>query len=114
MDLKDFIKQTLIEITNGVTEAQQEIKDSGAYINPEGFHTGEHVRSNYSREYRHVQKVKMSVGVNVVENSEMKGGAGIISVLSLGVSGKVSDVNTITNRIEFEIPISLPVMKTKI
>lgn len=110
MDLKDFIKQTLIEITNGVKEAQEEIKDSGAYINPEGFHSGENLRSGYGGEYRHVQKVKMSVGVNVVENSEMKGGAGIISVLSLGVSGKVSDVNSVTNRIEFEIPISLPVM----
>lgn len=110
MELKDFIKHTLTEITNGVKEAQEEIKDTGAYINPEGFHSGENLRSGFEGEYRHVQKVKMSIGVNVVENSEIKGGAGIISVLSLGINGKVSDVNTFTNRIEFEIPISLPVM----
>ncbi|WP_299108615.1 hypothetical protein [uncultured Tenacibaculum sp.] len=113
MELKKFIKQTLIEITNGVKEAQEEIKDSGAYINPEGFHSGENLQSGYRGEYRHIQKIKMSVGVNVVENSEIKGGAGIISVFSLGLNGKVSDVNTVTNKIEFEIPISLPVMDIK-
>ena len=113
MELKNFIKQTLTEITNGVKEAQEEIKDTGAYINPEGFHRGENLQSGYSGEYRHVQKVKMSIGVNVVENSEIKGGVGIISVFSLGINSKVSDVNTVTNRIEFEIPISLPVMDVK-
>lgn len=113
MELKDFIKQTLTEITNGVKEAQEEIKDSGAYINPGGFHRGENLDLEYANQFRHVQKVKMSVAVNAVENSEIKGKAGIISVLSLGVSGKVSDVNTVTNRIEFEIPISLPTMNIK-
>ena len=114
MELKDFIKQTLVEITNGVKEAQEEIKDSGAYINPEGLHRGEHLELGYEGRYRHIQKVKMSVSVNAVENSELKGKAGIISVISLGVSGKVSDVNSISNRIEFEIPISIPNMKIKL
>ncbi len=113
MDLKDFIKQTLIEITNGVKEAQESIKDSGAYINPKGLHSGENIRSGYEDQFRSLQKVKMSVAVNAVENSEMKGGIGIISVFSAGLSSKVSDINTVTNRIEIEIPISLPVMNIK-
>ena len=110
MELDEFIKETLIQITNGVREAQEEIKDTGAYINPEGYHRGENLQSGFNKEFRHVQKVKMSVGVNVVENSEITGKAKILSVLSLGISGKMSDINSITNRIEFEIPISLPVM----
>lgn len=82
-------------------------------INPEGFHSGENLRSGFQGEYRHVQKIKMSVAVNVVENSELKGEIGIISVFSTGLSGKISDVNTVMNRIKFEIPISLPVMAIK-
>ena len=113
MELKDFIKETLIQINEGVIEAQNSIKDSGALINPQGFHQGENLKIGYAGEYQHVQKVKLSVAVNVVENSEMKGGVGMISVFSLGLSGKVSDVNTVTNRIEFEVPISLPTMKVK-
>lgn len=113
MELKDFIKQTLIDITKGVSEAQEEIKDSGAYINPEGLHHQGNVRPGYNGEYRHVQQIKLSVGVNAVENSEMKGGIGVISVFSAGLSGKISDANTVTNRIEFEIPISLPIMHVK-
>ena len=113
MDLKNFIAETLIQITDGVKDAQEKIADSGAYINPKGFHSGENLRSGYGGEYRHVQKVKMSVAVSVVENSKEKGGIGVISVFSAGLSTELSDVNSVSNRIDFEIPISLPVMNTK-
>ena len=113
MELKEFTEQSLLEITSGVKEAQESIGNSGAYINPEGFHAGENLRHGYNKEYRHVQKVKLSIAVNVVENAEVKGGLGIISVISAGVSGKVADLNSTTSRIEFEIPISLPVMDIK-
>ena len=113
MESKDFIKQTLIDITTGVSEAQEAIKDSGAYINPKGFTGGEALSIGFNDNSRNVQKIKMSVGVNAVENSEMKGGIGVITVFSAGLSGKISDVNSVTNRIEFEIPISLPIMNIK-
>ena len=35
MDLKDFVKETLVQITEGVKEAQEECKKSGCRINPE-------------------------------------------------------------------------------
>lgn len=114
MELKDFIKETLVQITNGVVEAQVAIKDSGCLINPEGYYTGEQVKTGYNQEYRHVQKVKMSIAINVIENSEKKAGLGVVSGLfSAGATAKNSDTNTITNRIDFEIPISLPVMESE-
>jgi len=114
MELKEFIRETLVQITNGVIEAQEIIKDTGCYINPEGFHTGEQVRSGYDKEYRHVQKVKMSIAINVIENSEKKAGLGVVSaIISAGVASKTNDTNSVTNRIEFDIPLSLPVMDVK-
>ena len=62
-------------------EAQEIIKDTGCYINPEGFHTGEQVHSGYDQEYRHVQKVKMSIAINVIENNEKKAGLGVVSAI---------------------------------
>lgn len=112
MELKEFIRETLIQITNGVIEAQQTLKDTGCYINPEGYHLKEQIKPGYDKEYRHVQKIKMSISVNVIEGNENKAGIGVFSsILNAGVSAKNSDTNSTTNRIEFEIPISLPVME---
>lgn len=114
MELKEFIKETLVQITNGVIEAQDIIKDTGCYINPEGFHSGEQVRTGYNKEYRHVQKVKLSIAISVIENNEKKAGLGVVSgILSAGASTKNNDSNSVTNRIEFDIPISLPIMDIK-
>ena len=115
MELKDFIRETLVQITNGVIEAQTIIKDTGCYINPEGFHRGEQLMPEFSKEsYRHIQKVKMSIAINVIENNEKKAGLGVVSaILSAGISSKNNDTNSLTNRIEFEIPISLPIMDIK-
>lgn len=110
MELKEFIKQTLVQITNGVVEAQESIKNTGCYINPEGFHTGEQVKPGFNKEYRHVQKIKLSIAVTVEENNETGKGVGVSSILVAGISTKNNNTNTSTNHIEFEIPISLPVM----
>ncbi len=113
MDLKEFITETLVQITNGVIDAQELIKDKGAYINPEGRHSGENLESGYEGKFRHIQKVKMSVAVTVTENIENRGGISILSVISAGFASKNSDLNSISNRIEFEIPISVPIMNVE-
>ena len=110
MDLKEFISETLVQITEGVKDAQDKIKETGCLINPQGVHRGDNVELNYEG-YRHIQKVKMSVGVKVIEDSETKGGLGVVSaIFTAGVSHKDGETNTVSNRIEFDIPISLPVM----
>ena len=45
MELKDFIKETLVQITNGVVEAQNIINGTGCYINPEGYYKGDQVHT---------------------------------------------------------------------
>lgn len=114
MDLKEFISETLVQITLGIQDAQEKVKDTGCLINPKGFHQGENLRSGYNEEYRHVQKVKMSVAVSVMENSETKAGLGVVTaIFKAGASTKEGEVNNVTNRIEFDIPISLPIMDSK-
>jgi hypothetical protein len=111
MELKDFIKETLVQITNGVVEAQDLIKDTGCYINPEGYYENGQVRTGFDKEYRSIQKVRMSIAINVIENQQTKAGLGVVSaILTAGASATNTDSNSVTNRIEFEIPISLPVM----
>lgn len=112
MELKDFIRETLIQITNGVIEAQEFVKGTGCYINPEGFNLdSSQIKSGFNKQYRSVQKIKLSIAINVLENTEKKAGIGVMAAfLSAGTSSKNSDSNSTLNHIEFEIPISLPVM----
>jgi hypothetical protein len=110
MELKDFIKETLVQITNGVVEAQDLIKDTGCYINPKGRYANGTVDTDYGGVYRSIQNVKMSIAINVIENQQTKAGLGVVSaILTAGASTTNSDSNRVTNRIEFEIPISLPI-----
>lgn len=38
MDLKDFVRDTLVQITEGVKEAQEYVKGKGAVITPRTCH----------------------------------------------------------------------------
>ena len=109
MELKNFIKETLVQITQGVKEAQEETKEMGTHINPSGLIENNQLKFGYNDEFTSVQKIKMSVAIATTEGADVKAGVGLIHVLSLGVSSKVEEKTAIENRIEFEIPICLPV-----
>ena len=36
MELKDFVKNTLVQIVDGVIEAEKELEEKGATVNPVG------------------------------------------------------------------------------
>lgn len=114
MELKEFVAQTLIQIVEGVKDAQEKIKESGALINPKTF-TGPGIvvdDSSSVNTVRNIQNVKMNVAVTVTENAGNKSGIGIVaSVFKAGTLKEESDTNTTTSRIEFDVPVSFPVSK---
>lgn len=87
MKLKEFVKQSLLDITEGVTEAQKETK---LYIAP-GFIEGEKVTS--------VQNVSFEVAVTVGKEAS----AGI-RVWTLGEAKAGGDMEHST-KISFEVPV---------
>lgn len=94
MDVKDFVSETLMQIVQGVVEAQTHTKDKGAVVVPyHDFH----------------KTVNFDVAVTVVEGKETTGKAGI-SVWSIGagVGGKSESSSSTVSRIKFDIPVELP------
>lgn len=85
MELKEFIKETLLQIRDGISDAIENSKDSGLSINP---------ATNMKAD---VQTIKFSV---MVETSN-KGGINI-KIAEGGYS-----TNSV-NRIEFEVKAILP------
>lgn len=86
MKLEEFVKQTLLDITNGVAAAQEETK---LFIAP-GVVEGKKVTAS--------QNVSFEIAVTVTGE-----GNGSISVLGLGTVGG-SGTREAENRISFEVP----------
>lgn len=115
MDLKDFIKNAISAITNGILEAQQELSEKNVIINPEfqkdGRIGGSILRSDGER---YVQELDFEIFVNFEEKTATGGGGklSVLNIVSFGLDGKneVSAINT--NRLKFKIPIAFPVSKT--
>jgi len=93
MLLKEFVSETLKQITDGVRDAQQAVS-SGAVIAP--F-------------YRCVEKVDFDVAVTAVEKTEKEGKAGInVWSVGAGVRSEAEASTSTSNRIKFSVSIQLP------
>ncbi|RKE03453.1 MULTISPECIES: hypothetical protein [Marinifilum] len=100
MELKDFIKNSLVEIVNGVREAQEATKELGATVSPEINRRATTVSSE------NIRTVEFNVAVTTTD--EAKAGAGIKVASILKVGGDVKEINSSVSTIRFEIPIVLP------
>lgn len=115
MQLQEFIRESLVQIVNGVRDAQATIsgsETSGA-ISPA-------IRNNWSAMEAKgvlltesgvpVQTVEFDVSVTATEGTGTKAGIGIaVGILGLGAQGQSSQSNANTSRLKFSVPVSLPV-----
>jgi hypothetical protein len=114
MELRDFVKESLIQIVHGVSDAQlalAESKSNGA-VSPE-------IRNNWglmeskgvllTQAGVPVQSVEFDVSVTASEGTGTKGSIGItVAILGLKSEGQSSQSNANTSRLKFSVPISLP------
>lgn len=116
MELKSFVTQTLVQIVEGVVDAQEKLQKSGAKINPESTQFTDHVGEHqlpwlYGAVKRYGQVVEFDVSVTASERDEAQGGVGIqvaSITLGLGLSGKTEDQSSVISRLKFSVPIFLP------
>jgi predicted ATP-dependent Lon-type protease len=114
MDLKTFISETLIQISEGVEDAQKRLKEQGldAVINTNMTETAVgHLVTGGRR--RSVEFVEFNVAVLATEGKETKAGVGVAvaSILNLNAGGKSNESLGRETRIKFKIPMSYPVHK---
>nr|WP_320058822.1 hypothetical protein [uncultured Bacteroides sp.] len=110
MDLKDFVKETLVQITEGVKEAQNECKDLGGLVNPmletpisneEKFE----IRSKYYP----ATSVNFKVGLTESDSTGAKKGIGVfLGKISAGAeSKKDTEIQSVTS-VEFSVTVVFP------
>lgn len=112
MDLKDFVSQTLIQIVQGAADAAEAVEALGGAVSPaHQVRAGSEMLGLVSDQSgRQAQAVRFDVGILVETDSTIKGGGGI-KVMSFQVGGSLSegDRHQQTSRIQFVVPLALPV-----
>ncbi|MBE2179388.1 MAG: hypothetical protein IAE97_02860 [Chthoniobacterales bacterium] len=120
MQLSDFISETLVQIATGIDQANAALSASKAKVNPENVFPSD---SSYnSTVYGHIQTdqqmnpavhlIQFDVAVYAAEETETKGGIGImVGTIGLGSQGRSDATSSTTSRIQFGIPMLLPSAK---
>ena len=114
MDLKQFITETLVQISEGIELAQQLLHDRGseAVVNTNVTITDAGHLVTGSRR-RPVEFVEFDVAVLANEGTETKAGIGltVASLWKLEAGGKSTETAGRESRIKFKIPMSYPMHK---
>ncbi len=108
MELKDFIRETLTQIVDGIRDSQDVMKEKGALIVPEGYlFKG---KGTVGDDFICVESIDFEVAIEAKESTDKKGGikTPVIEVL-IGKSANTGDYN----KVSFSIPIVYPRMGTK-
>lgn len=127
MDLKDFIKETIIQIGESIVEVQKHFDTNNidAIVNPREINKSYH--SNYPGEYsvtgvdtqgkryekkdtpRIVDNIEFDVAVTVEKNSKTEVG-GKLKIFDVGIGAEGNELNKLANisKVKFKIPFVLP------
>ncbi len=113
MELQQFVKEALIQITQGVREAQSEIRQAGGSLNPAIRISPKSSESHVSSlsDGQNIYTVDFDIAISVAENSDTSadGKLTVASVLSFGGGASSSESNSTLSKIAFKVPLALPV-----
>ncbi|MDR1455951.1 MAG: hypothetical protein LBJ01_09895 [Tannerella sp.] len=110
MELKEFVKETLVQITKGVQEAQDECYEIGGLINPM-LDTPISNGPKFELKGKHypASVVKFTVGLTESNAASEKGGIGVfLPKISLGVEAEKGKENQTATNVEFSIVVIFP------
>lgn len=107
MELKEFIKQTITDIKDAISELNQEFESDNAVVNPLNIDDLKHPQTEGSR--RNVTDIQFDLSLTVIEEKGKEGKLGVMnSIVSLGGSTQTGNSRENVNRIQFTIPVCFP------
>ncbi len=116
MELKEFVKEALTQITEGVNEAQSSIRELGGYVNP-AVRIGKAASQSHVSSLsdgQNIYTVDFNIAISVAENTGTKadGKLSVASILTIGGGASSSESNSTLSKIAFKVPLALPVDPT--
>ncbi len=112
MQLREFIKEVLTQIVDGVRDAQG--SNGGAFVVPKGdggHKYAEHPRFAASARLKSTI-VDFDVAITAEDNNKVEGSAGIkVIAVQFGAKGETSSKDSTVSRVQFAVPLLLPESK---
>ena len=121
MDLKDFVKESIVQISKGIEEANSELEESDAMVNPINVKMHSMGAKGYGRTTRKkednsqvadsklLQNLEFDVAVTVEAGKQGSAGAKLsIATFNVGAAGKIESTDRSESRIRFTIPVVFP------
>jgi hypothetical protein len=115
MELKTFIKQSLLEIAGAIKEVNEDTT-TNMIVNPTNVSSsnGTKIVEVIKNSYVEIQDIKFDIAVTISGNIKGEAGASInVAGLKIGGSGEATDEHEKVSRIQFSIPVALPCDKSK-
>jgi hypothetical protein len=116
MNIQEFIVDSLTGITNGVTQAQQQLKGR-AIINPGCIDDADNKAAGHRQNLlvanatmgRLAQIVDFDIAITATEESSVEGGARLKVVgIGIGAEGTTGTSSGSVSHIRFSVPVCLP------
>jgi hypothetical protein len=119
MDLNDFVRETLIQISDGIAGANEKLRDMDGVVNPLGLvpfwengvehHHPVEPPGKETYPKRIVEIVHFDVAVHASDKTSGGGKAGIeVAIFSIGGTAKKEKSGGSESRIQFRIPVVFP------
>jgi hypothetical protein len=109
MELKEFVRSTLVEIVSGVSEAQAALIESHKTAVINAPVTGDKRAEYRGSGARLLEMVEFDVALTVTETTDKGiGGRLSIAAASIGTQRGASIENSEVSRVRFKVPIALP------
>lgn len=110
MELKDFIKTAITDITNAISELQQEL-NNGTVVSPS--FSAQNVTTQDGT-IRPITEISFDIAVTIGQKESVGAGAKAgISIFSAGINGADENKTENVSRMSFSIPLIYPTAKVK-
>ena len=111
MEIKDFIKEAMLQIVDGVNEVNTALKEKGAYI-PSKQIMGENVTYKVEQDNtnRNIVNVEFDVAIMVSSTDSETMGAklSVASIFGMNATSEGTKENQTISRIKYTLPLALP------
>ena len=110
MEIREFVRDVLIDIIEGIKEAQTRV-GVGGYVAPDGIGSHQFAPDSGVHHSSRIISTAVKFDMAVTAETSKEGGGGVkvrIAVVEADVGGKIDAKNIQVSRIQFSVPVLMP------
>lgn len=111
MELKEFIKGVVADVTNAIKECQEEL-DNGAIVSPTNRESNDTIDTDNGK--LQISEIEFEVSVSASSSNESGGKINVLSaIINGGVNCENNNSNENVSKVKFSIPVIYPTCEVK-